>query len=96
MLINSLDPERLLIGEYATPNAEVLTAYIESMQHRMHLFDFALHANFVRFSRAARPDLRKMLDGALVKLKPETTVTFVNNHDTVSDSFCACGGKGGY
>lgn len=83
-LIERFDPKLMLIGEYATPKAYVLARYIEDMQHRLCLFDFPLHANLVRLSRARRPDLRLMFEGSLVKLKPENTVPFVTNHDAVS------------
>lgn len=80
--IDRLNPSMMLIGEYATPRAGVLTKYIERMEHKMSLFDFPLHANLVRLSNSSRPDLRTLLKGALVNLKPQNTVTFVNSHDT--------------
>jgi len=47
------------------------------------LFNVPLHFNFYEASqKKADYDLRKIFDGSLVQIKPELSVTFVDNHDT--------------
>ncbi len=49
----------------------------------MSLFDVALHYNIFNASQAgADYDLRTILDGTLVRERPNNAVTFVDNHDT--------------
>lgn len=45
------------------------------------MFDVALHENFYRASIAPTYDLRNILRGSFVELRPRDAVTFVENHE---------------
>lgn len=52
----------------------------------MCFFDVPLHANLHRAStEGAEFDLRTVLHGSLVKVRPRDACTFVDNHDTRPD-----------
>jgi len=48
------------------------------------VFDTPLHHNFHNASLDANYDLRRILRGSLVEIRPKDSVTFVENHDTVA------------
>lgn len=49
----------------------------------MCFFDVPLHHNFFRAStEGSKFDLRKILHGSLVQIRPKDACTFVDNHDT--------------
>lgn len=77
-----MNPNLILIGEYATPDARLLSRYTTFMDDRMMMLDFPLLSNLVRLSKATRPDLRTMFRGALSTIRPNHTVTFVTSHDS--------------
>ena len=53
------------------------------VENATQLFDVPLHFNFYEASlKKSDYDLRKIFDGSLVQVKPELSVTFVENHDT--------------
>jgi len=71
------------IGEYWSANLEALTNYLKEINESMYLFDVPLHYNLYNASNSnGNYDMRTILDGSLVKSKPELAITFVDNHDT--------------
>ncbi|BGP13838.1 hypothetical protein JCM10213v2_001776 [Rhodosporidiobolus nylandii] len=71
------------IGEYNDQSLSSLQGYLDKSVEDLHLFDFPLHYNFYKAANAGSSyDLRKIFDGTLVKARPDSTVTFVENHDT--------------
>lgn len=71
------------IGEYWQNNVYTLLNYIATTNDRIQLFDVPLHFNFYDASqRGEEYDLRQIFDNTLVKEKPESAITFVDNHDT--------------
>jgi alpha-amylase len=70
------------VGEYWSPDAEVMLEWLKGMDHKMSLFDSPLLNNFSSLSKTEDADLRKVFDGSLVKMRPVNAVTLVTNHDT--------------
>ncbi len=71
------------VGEYWQNNVYALMNYIATTGERIKLFDVPLHFNFYDASqRGDDYDLRQIFDNSLVKEKPESAITFVDNHDT--------------
>ncbi|KAG1747247.1 glycoside hydrolase family 13 protein [Suillus paluster] len=71
------------VSEYWSANLHLLIPYVRAFRGQTSFFDVPLHENFFRASKAgASYDLRTILDGSLVKLRPGDAVTFVDNHDT--------------
>lgn len=72
------------VGEYWAPgNLPLLLKYIDATQSKMSLFDAALQQNLHHASKAGKEyDLTKIFDNTLVSVKPELSVTVVDNHDT--------------
>lgn len=72
-----------VVGEYWVPNLDSLLWYIDAVGGRMSVFDVCLHYNFHYASRAGGSyDMRRLLDGTLMKHRPTHAVTFVENHDS--------------
>ena len=69
------------VGEYWSGDLERLTHYLDMVNNEMSLFDVALHYNFFDASQGRR-SLKSVFDGSLVKERPQSAVTFVDNHDT--------------
>jgi alpha-amylase len=73
----------LCIGEYWRNDCEMLQRYIELTEGRIQLFDVPLHFNFYEASMHGKQyDLRNIFSNTLINVKPELSVTFVDNHDT--------------
>lgn len=71
------------VGEYWSPDVDRLCHYLDCCGQVMSLFDVPLHFNLHKASiSCGNYDMRRILDGTLVKLRPELAVTFVDNHDT--------------
>ena len=71
------------VGEYWSGDIEKLLHYPDTVENQMSLFDVALHYKFFTASEARSSfDLRTILDGTLMKERPQNAVTFVDNHDT--------------
>jgi alpha-amylase len=71
------------VGEYWTYNLGTLSWYAGNSGGRMNLFDAPLHNNFHKASKAGgHYDMRRILDGTLMKEMPLLAVTLVENHDT--------------
>ncbi len=71
------------VGEYWSANVDTLLKYLEKVDNCMTLFDVPLHYNFYRASISnGEFNMSEIFDGTLVEAKPESVVTFVDNHDT--------------
>jgi len=71
------------VGEYWSYNLQALSWYLANTSGRMCVFDAPLHNNFHQASRAGgNYDMRRILDGSLVRIAPSLAVTLVENHDT--------------
>lgn len=71
------------VGEYWSPNIDIIQNYIEKTGGCMSLFDVPLHYNFYTASHSNGDfNMAKILEGTLVERIPEKAVTFVDNHDT--------------
>lgn len=71
------------VGEYWSNELPKLLHYLNCTENGLSLFDVPLH--FAFFNAACgngNYDMRKLLDGTLLKERPENAVTFVDNHDT--------------
>lgn len=71
-----------LVGEFWSPDAGEMIAYLDKMNHKYSLYDSPLVYNFSKISTQEDADLRKVFDGSLVKERPHESVTVVMNHDT--------------
>ena len=71
------------VGEYWKPDVGALLHYLDKSGQVMGLFDVPLHFNFSQISHANGAfDLRGLFSNTLVGQRPESAVTFVDNHDT--------------
>ena len=76
-------PDLPAVGEYWSGDPERLKFYLDAVDNEMSLFDVALHYKLFEASAAGRDyDLRQIFDHTLVAERPESAVTFVDNHDT--------------
>jgi alpha-amylase len=70
-------------GDYWFNNLDTLQWYVGLVGGRMSVFDVPLHYNFHYASRShGNYDMRKILDGSMIKAQPTHAVTFVENHDS--------------
>ena len=71
------------VGEYWSGDVGRLLYYLDSVENEMTLFDVALHYNFYNASKAGGSyDMRQIFNNTLVKERPQSAVSFVDNHDT--------------
>ena len=71
------------VGEYWSFDVDVLSAFLETIEFRITLFDAPLHHNFHLAGKAGREyDLRQIFDNSLVARHPTHAVTLVDNHDS--------------
>lgn len=85
-LRSETEHELFSVGEYWIGDVHPLLDYLKTAKDEMSLFDVPLHFNFYNASNSdGFFDMRTIFDGTLVKEKPESAVTFVNNHDTEPD-----------
>ena len=71
------------VGEYWNGDLKTLDAYIESVDHKVNLFDVPLHYNMFQASQEGKNyDLQNILKGTLVEHHCDLAVTFVDNHDS--------------
>jgi alpha-amylase len=82
--MRSIKPDLFAVGEYWAPgDLPLLLKYIEATGGRMSLFDAALHHNFHHASQGGKDfDLTTILNDSLVQVRPDLSVTVVDNHDT--------------
>lgn len=72
-----------VVGEYWSPDINVLHWYLDAMGDRMNVFDVSLHYNFHYASKAGgHYDMRRIFDNTLMQQRPYHAVTFVENHDS--------------
>ncbi len=75
--------ELFTVAEYWSYDVGKLHGYLSATGGAMALFDAPLHLRFHEASRAGGGfDMRRLLDGTLMKERPELAVTLVDNHDT--------------
>ena len=71
------------VGEYWSPELPRLLHYLDACGGCMRLFDVPLHFNFHAASYGnGNFDMRRLLDNTLLRARPGSAVTFVDNHDT--------------
>lgn len=75
--------ELFSVGEFWSGDLGILLDYLRRSGGAAALFDVPLHFNFHQASRSwNRYDMRRILDGTLVRASPTQAVTFVENHDS--------------
>jgi alpha-amylase len=73
--------EIFAVGDYWADDVESLHEFIHQTNGQLSLFDVPLHYNFHRASRASGNfDMRRILNGSLMREQPSLAVTFVENH----------------
>ena len=72
-----------VVGEYWSDDLNRLTHYLDVTKNSLSLFDVPLHYHLLQAANAnGQFDMRTLFDNTLVGVKPECSVTFVDNHDT--------------
>ncbi len=75
--------ELFTVAEYWSYDLGKLLGYLAATGGSVSLFDAPLHLNFHHASSGGGGyDMRRLLDGTLMKERPELAVTLVDNHDT--------------
>ncbi len=75
--------ELFTVGEYWTPDPNELHGYLDRLGGRITVFGVPLHYHFHYASRSGgHYDMRRMLDGTLMRQRDRDVVTFVENHDS--------------
>lgn len=73
----------IIAENWEIENAEALEQYINHTEGATHLFDSLLHYNFFRASKeGSNYPLNQIFEHTLIRLKPERTITIVDNHDS--------------
>ncbi len=73
--------EVFAVGDYWADDVESLHEFIHQTDGQISLFDVPLHYNFHRASRASGNfDMRRILNGSLMREQPSLAVTFVESH----------------
>lgn len=71
------------VAEYWSSDLKYLHEYLDVMENRVQLFDVPLHHNFFDASKKGKDfSLANIFNGTLVQTRPQSAVTFVDNHDT--------------
>ncbi|KAG8678928.1 hypothetical protein FRC08_017366, partial [Ceratobasidium sp. 394] len=71
------------VGEVWNSDVPTILRYMRAFPGEMCYFDVPLHANLFRASTEGSAfDLRTILKGSLVQVRPRDACTFVDNHDT--------------
>ncbi len=72
-----------IVAEYWSPDLSSLHWYLDQLGGRITVFGVPLHYQFHNASRAgSHYDMRRMLDGTLMRQRDRDVVTFVENHDS--------------
>ncbi|KAJ7364056.1 glycoside hydrolase family 13 protein [Mycena albidolilacea] len=80
----SRKPKMFSVSEYWSADLKLILPYIKAFGGETTFFDVPLHTNFHNASKNhSHYDLRDILNNTIVKEKPNDSVTFVDNHDTV-------------
>ena len=70
-------------AEYWSPDVRELHSYLDRLGGRIAAFCVPLHYRFHEASRAGGYyDMRRILEGTLLRERPVSAVTFVDNHDS--------------
>jgi alpha-amylase len=76
-------PDFFFVGEYWIESIDHKEEYLAATDFHMSLFDVKLHNQFHAASVQKEGfDLRTLFDGSLLRMYPQHTVTFVDNHDS--------------
>lgn len=71
------------IAEYWSFDLKYLHEYLDAMEGRVQLYDVPLHHNFYEASKKGKDySLPDLFNGTLVQSRPQSAITFVDNHDT--------------
>ncbi len=71
------------VAEYWSSDLTALDWYLEQLGGRIALFGVPLHFHFHRASQTGgQYDMRRLLDGTLMRQRERDVVTFVENHDS--------------
>jgi alpha-amylase len=70
----TLRPDFFVISEYWRCDLKDLLDFLETMEHRVHLYDAVLVDRFSKISLTSEADLRGILDGTLVQSKPQHAI----------------------
>jgi alpha-amylase len=72
-----------VVGEYWTPDRAALEWYLDRLGGRASVFGVPLHYEFHDAGRAGgHYEMRRLLDGSLMRLRDRELITFVENHDS--------------
>jgi alpha-amylase len=72
-----------VVGEYWVNDKGILHWYLDNLADKMSVFDVPIHYNFHQASRSGgNYDMRTILNGTLMKERPWSAVTLVENHDS--------------
>lgn len=72
-----------IVGEFWNSDLESCRQFLNTIDHKIDLFDVSLHYKLQAASLKGRDfDLTKILDDTLVQTHPTNAVTFVDNHDS--------------
>lgn len=82
-MIELTDDNRIIISEFVSFKGPVLGKFLETVQFKTQLFDFAFKQNLKEASEKGQQfDLRTLEDGTLLQQYPGHAITFLDNHDT--------------
>ncbi|ANE45530.1 alpha-amylase [Paenibacillus swuensis] len=82
-IIQERGDEFFIVGEFWNSDPGACQEFLETIEHKISLFDVVLHYNLQNASLAGRDyDLTKIFDGSLAQSHPMQAVTFVDNHDS--------------
>lgn len=71
------------VAEFWSNDLKYLHEYLDVMENRVQLFDVPLHRNFFDASRQGKDfNLAGIFNDTLLQTRPQSAVTFVDNHDT--------------
>jgi alpha-amylase len=71
------------VAEYWSSDLKFLHEYLDVMQERVQLFDVPLHHKFFDAARQGKDfNLSGIFNDTLVQSRPQSAITFVDNHDT--------------
>jgi len=71
------------VAEYWSNDLKYLLEYLDAMESRVQLFDVPLHHNFYQASLQGKDySLPDIFNNTLVRSRPQSAITFVDNHDT--------------
>lgn len=81
--LNARSGKRLFfVGEFWNGDCRRLLPWLDRMPPDFHLMDAPLLYSLAETSWSRAPDLRKVFEDTLVKVRPKQAMTLVMNHDT--------------